>query len=458
VGGRAAGGDEEARRRRLAAALRENLKRRKAQARGRAAPEPAEEPAVPTPGGAAESGRGEVAGAAAASESAGAAAGSPAGGADAADGVPAVPGGDEAADEPAAEAEDAGTWRVRLVAGELEAERIAALIERAVEAEGWPVTRFELPPAVAGGAGFGVSGGPESGDAGFGVAVGAGSGGPASGSSASGAGRAVEAGAGAPAFAARLLREEEWPWAVEVLVFGGSAAAARARILDAVGGDGFAAPVTVEPLPEEDWVAKSLEGLPAVREGRFLVRGRHARGDAPAGAVVVEIEAGLAFGTGHHATTVGCLAAIERTLRRRRPRRPLDLGTGTGVLAIALARLAKVAVTASDIDPVAVGVAAANARGNGVGPCVRPFRATGMADRRLAGPFDFVVANILARPLESLAPAIGRALAPRATVVLSGLRVPDGRRIEAAYRRQGLVLLRRDARDGWLTLTFERRA
>lgn len=454
MGGRATGGGEEARRRRLAAALRENLKRRKTQARGRAAGDVA---GVDDPEDAVDAEGPLDAGADAKPDDAAAAA-HPCGVADPLDAAATVdttdedpanealadddPADDDVADDDVADeeladdevADDDTPWRVRLVAAELEAERIAALIERAVEADGWPVTRYELPPARAGDDRAAAGGGAPSARS-----------------------VAVEAGAGAPAFAARLVRDEAWPWAVEVLVFGGTAAEARARILDAVGGDGFGSLITVDPLEAEDWVAKSLEGLPPVREGRFLVRGRHARGGEPAGIVAIDIEAGLAFGTGHHATTVGCLAAIERVLRRRRPRRPLDLGTGTGVLAIALARLAKVAVVASDIDPVAVTVAAANARANGVGPWVRPFVATGLADRRLAaGGFDLVVANILARPLERLAPSIGRALAARATVILSGLRVPDGRRVEAAYRRQGLVLTRRDARDGWLTLTFER--
>ena len=465
--GRGADG-ESGRRSRLVKALRENLKRRRAQARARVdiddADKPVDEGASPplATGGA---------------MSATAQCRSP----DPADG------------------DDPTTWRVRLVAAELEAERIAALIERAVETDGWPVTRYELPPAAATGRVTGpattgtaatTGSATERPDAGPPTAqsttaalptigpaasatlapavAGATTGGSEPGGAKTDAAAArsrppaersvaVEAGAGAPAFAARLLRDEEWPWAVEVLVFGGTAAEARARILDAVGGDGFGSLITVEPLEAEDWVAKSLEGLPPVREGRFVVRGRHARGGEPAGIVAIDIDAGLAFGTGHHATTVGCLAAIERSLARRRPRRPLDLGTGTGVLAIAIARLAKVGVMASDIDPVAARVAAGNARANGVGPWVRPFVAVGMADRRLSsGGFDLVVANILARPLERLAPAIGRALAPRATVILSGLRVPDGRRVEAAYRRQGLVLTRRDARDGWLTLTFQR--
>lgn len=504
--GRVTGGGEDARKRRLAAALRENLRRRKAQSRGRAAgdggdvdpgsidPASARISRPPTPAAgvlAAAVGEDLVVQSptsqsptsqfptSRAPTSEAPTSQAPTSQAPLAHGLATDDrmSDDVTSDDPAVDEMDPDiTWRVRLVAAELEAERIAALIERAVEADGWPVTRYELPPAVVTGSTTGPAIVAPATTAPATIAPTTAApaiAGAAAGGSESGAAKtngavarsrplaersvAVEAGAGAPAFAARLLRDEEWPWAVEVLVFGGTAAEARARILDAVGGDGFGSLITVEPLEAEDWVAKSLEGLPPVREGRFVVRGRHARGGEPAGTVAIDIDAGLAFGTGHHATTVGCLAAMERSLARRRPRRPLDLGTGTGVLAIAIARLAKVSVVASDIDPVAVRVAAGNARANGVGPWVRPFVATGMADRRLAvGRFDLVVANILARPLERLAPAIGRALSPRAVVILSGLRVPDGRRVEAAYRRQGLVLTRRDARDGWLTLTFER--
>jgi ribosomal protein L11 methyltransferase len=418
--------------RRLAAALRENLKRRKAQARTRAAAGSHDPPG--------EAGGGpDHAGECDAPEPRGTQAHvgtAPVAAAEAADRVRPSDAAETAgcADIHVADDDKSVTWRVRLVAAELEAERIAALIERAVEADGLPVTRFELPDDAQGA------------DAGSSRAA------------RPSASVAVAAGAGAPAWSARLSGDAELPWAVEVLVFGGSAAAARARIADAVGGDGFGAAISVEPLGDENWVAKSLEGLAPVREGRFVVRGRHHRGEDSGAGIVLEIDAGLAFGTGHHATTVGCLAAIERALKRGRPLRALDLGTGTGVLAIALARLARIAVVATDVDPVAVRVARANAAGNGAGPWVRPFVADGMADRRLArGGFDLVVANILARPLERLAPAIGRALAPRATVVLSGLRVADGRRVEAAYRRQRLRIVRRDARDGWLTLTFKRR-
>lgn len=246
------------------------------------------------------------------------------------------------------------------------------------------------------------------------------------------------------------------PWTVEVLLFDGDAETAAARLREAVGPEGADLPVVVDELGEANWVEESLKGLAPVAEGRFVIHGAHDRGRVNA-QVPIEIDAGLAFGTGHHATTVGCLAAIERRMRCGPVRRPLDLGTGTGVLAIAMARLGAAKVVATDIDPVAVKVAIDNARLNGVAPRIEAFRATGMSDPRLTrGGFDLIVANILARPLMRLAPAIVRALTPRATLVLSGLRLDDAARIIAVYRGQGVKLVRRDPRGSWTTLTFVR--
>lgn len=247
------------------------------------------------------------------------------------------------------------------------------------------------------------------------------------------------------------------PWTVEVLFFDGTPEEARTRLAESLGAEGEGLAVSVEALPERNWVEASLEGLAPVEIGRFAVHGRHDRGKITR-PVPIEIDAGLAFGTGHHATTVGCLAAIEARLRRGPVRNPLDLGTGTGVLAIAMTKMQRVPVLATDIDPVAVEVAEENARLNGVAPWIAFRVAAGMDDRRLkAGGFDFVVANILARPLMAIAPKLCRALAPRATVVLSGLRLEDGRRVIATYVGQGLELVHRDPRGRWLTLTFERR-
>jgi len=212
----------------------------------------------------------------------------------------------------------------------------------------------------------------------------------------------------------------------------------------------------IAPLPETNWVAKSLEGLKPVRAGRFLVHGAHDRDKLRPNDIGIEIEAGEAFGTGHNGTSAGCLFAIERAVRARPIRNSLDIGTGSGVLAIAIARLAHVPVLASDIDPVATRVATANVRLNQVHPEVRVVTAAGIGARifRVNGPFDLIVANILAGPLVMLAPSIRRALAPGGTVILSGLVSPQTNRVAAAYRAAGLRYERAEQREEWMTLTF----
>lgn len=222
---------------------------------------------------------------------------------------------------------------------------------------------------------------------------------------------------------------------------------------------GAAAPtIAIAPLPDADWVAKSLEGLKPVRAGRFLVHGAHDRDRRRPNDIAIEIEAGEAFGTGHHGTTAGCLVAIERAIRTRPVRNALDVGTGTGVLAIAIARLAHVPVLASDIDPVATRVASANVRLNGAQPLVRVVTAAGIDARvfRESAPFGLIVANILAGPLVALAPPIRRLLAPGGTVILSGLVPHQQNRVVAAYRAAGLRLERAEQREEWVTLTFTR--
>jgi ribosomal protein L11 methyltransferase len=210
---------------------------------------------------------------------------------------------------------------------------------------------------------------------------------------------------------------------------------------------------------ETNWVAKSLAGLQPVTAGGVYVYGSHDGAAPPPGLIPIRIDAAQAFGTGHHETTTGCLEAIALTLRRRRPRRMLDVGTGTGVLAIALARRTHRHVLASDIDPVATRTAIHNAGDNGVGRLVSVVTAPGLAHPRIAreGPYDLIVANILAGPLLRLAPAIGRAAARRATVILSGLLVEQAPPIMAAYARQRVVLRRKLIRGNWATLILERR-
>jgi ribosomal protein L11 methyltransferase len=218
--------------------------------------------------------------------------------------------------------------------------------------------------------------------------------------------------------------------------------------------------LTVETIVQEDWVATSLAGLAPVRAGRFFVHGAHDRRKVPANALAIELEAALAFGTGHHGTTRGCLLALDRVLKSRRPRRILDVGTGTGVLAIAAAKASRRAVLASDIDPQAVGIARENARANAMGGFVEVMHATGLRGRRFAqrGPYDLILANILLGPLLRLAVPIARFASPRATVVLSGLLPAQANGALSAYRNRGLSLERRIDLEGWTTLILRRHA
>ncbi len=221
---------------------------------------------------------------------------------------------------------------------------------------------------------------------------------------------------------------------------------------------GLARTVEREVLPDVDWVARSLEGLKPVRAGRFLVHGAHDRQKRHAGDIAIEIEAGLAFGTGHHGTTAGCLAMLERVAIREKPRNALDLGTGSAVLAIALARLAHIPVLATDIDPVAVDVAAANARLNHVSSLVETMTAPGFHHPIFTAraPFDLIVANILARPLMKLAPEMAKYLTPGGSIVLSGILDRQRDAVVAAYTGQQFRHVRTTHREGWVTIHMKR--
>lgn len=251
---------------------------------------------------------------------------------------------------------------------------------------------------------------------------------------------------------------EDGPWAVEVLFYDLDVEAIEFALRQSLGDDFATLDVTIDPLPDENWVAKSLEGLSPVAAGRFFVHGSHDRHRRRMAGHNIEIDANLAFGTGHHGTTWGCLVALDRILKRSRPGSVLDMGTGSGVLAFACAMAMKGRVLATDIDPVAVETARINAAANAVAPNLAIVTANGFEHPVFAryAPFDLVLANIIARPLAALAPAMARHLAPRATLVLSGLREEDGRRILAAYRPFGLVLERRIVAANWLTLILVR--
>ena len=247
------------------------------------------------------------------------------------------------------------------------------------------------------------------------------------------------------------------PWAVEVY-FGHAPDEAQVRALVAVvAGEAAAETAVFGRVAQKDWVATALEGLNAVRAGRFVVHGSHGRGQVKSNDVALEIEAALAFGTGHHGTTRGCLLLLDSLLKRRRPRHVLDIGTGTGVLAIAAARVLKRRIAAGDIDPVSVVAARQNAWLNQAGAHVRPVVARGLGHPALAGQkYDLVLANILARPLRLMAPAVAAACAFGGEAILSGLLVRDVAGVLSSYAAQGLFLKRRLELEGWASLLLAR--
>lgn len=210
-------------------------------------------------------------------------------------------------------------------------------------------------------------------------------------------------------------------------------------------------------LLPEDWVARAESLRAPVSAGRFIVHGRHDRDKVPRSRNAIEIEAGVAFGTAHHATTRGCLIALDRLSKRMRPRGVLDLGTGTGILAIAAARAFNVPVLASDIDPIATTTAAANAEINGVGAKVQVLTAAGLSHLRLSrASVDLLFANILLNPLLALAPTFARAVRPGGLCVLSGLLDAQARQVEARFRALGFHLDSRILLQGWTTLLLSR--
>ena len=213
-----------------------------------------------------------------------------------------------------------------------------------------------------------------------------------------------------------------------------------------------------ETLPDIDWIARSLEGLKPVRAGQFLVHGSHDRDKVRLSDIGILIDAGQAFGTGHHGTTAGCLNMLGDVLKARPVRNALDLGTGSGVLAIAAHLMARIPVLATDIDPVATRVARENARTNGIARGIAFATAPGFHHRifRENGPFDLIIANILARPLMKLAPSLVRHLAADGTVILSGILAEQRWKVIAAYNSAGLKHRRTTWMNGWVTIELVR--
>ena len=249
-------------------------------------------------------------------------------------------------------------------------------------------------------------------------------------------------------------------WRLELLMqLRPDPAALEARLALAAAAAGVAPPrLAVERLPDKDWLAESRRKFPPLSVGRFFIHGTHFRGRVPAGRIGLALDAGLAFGSGSHESTRGCLLAIDRLARMRRVRRPLDLGCGSGILAIAMARRWRVSTVAADIDPVAVMVARANARRNGAGRLVRTVASDGLRARALrrSGPYDLIVANILARLLARLAPQMARLSARGGVILLSGPLVVQAAGVAAAYRAQGFAAWRRIRLGDWVTIILGR--
>jgi ribosomal protein L11 methyltransferase len=216
--------------------------------------------------------------------------------------------------------------------------------------------------------------------------------------------------------------------------------------------------LAIERVAARDWVAENQASFPPLVVGRYFIHGSHTGGKVLAGRVGLLIDAATAFGTGEHATTRGCLLALEGLARRGRRRRVLDMGTGTGILAIAAAKTWRAPIAARDIDAEAVRVARHNVAVNGVARYVVVRRSAGHGDRwlRRAAPYDLVCANILARPLIAMSRALAAGLASGGVAVLSGLLARHEAPVLAAHRSCGLILVRRIVVAGWHTLVLAR--
>ena len=252
-----------------------------------------------------------------------------------------------------------------------------------------------------------------------------------------------------------ILEEDEdrGLWRIDAYPTGDAEAERFEQVLKESGG----LKVTVEALADADWLAMALSGLPPVRAGRFFIYGVHDRGRAPINSVNLRIEAGAAFGTGHHGTTVGCLLAYDRLIRKRRFAKVLDVGAGTGVLAIAAMRTGAKLARGTDIDRPSVRICRENARVNKVRARFAWTGGLAHPTVRQAAPYDLVFANILARPLVYLSPQITRAVRPGGMIILSGLLRTQERYVKAAYLARGFRLAFRIHRDAWSCLAMVKR-
>jgi len=254
--------------------------------------------------------------------------------------------------------------------------------------------------------------------------------------------------------------EDRGVWTVEGVKDQGANEAELADALAlAAAASGISADLHRAETPADGWLLRTYEAFPEQLVGRrFAVRGTHLSGPPTPGRLTVVLDAAIAFGSGEHGSTRGCLRALERVAYRR-PRRILDLGTGSGILAMAAAKLLHRRVLGTDIEPWSVRVAAENAARNGLGRRVRFVRADGWTAPavRGGGPYDLVFANILARPLCRMARHLAAHLAPGGTAILAGLLRSQARWVLAAHRRQGLALSAVVGEDRWTTLVLRKR-
>lgn len=215
----------------------------------------------------------------------------------------------------------------------------------------------------------------------------------------------------------------------------------------------------IDRVPDKDWLAESRKGLPEFRAGPFFFYGSHFKGKAPKNLIGLEIDAGMAFGTGRHETTKGCLLAVAKLAKARKFKKPLDVGTGTGILAFGVARLCNVNVIAGDNDADAVRVAKENAAVNKLTRQVRILKSDGYRAKAIRdnAPYDLVTANILANPLIQLAPSLARMLAKDGRAVLSGLLNEQAKDVLAAHEAVGLTLDFRLRLGDWSVLVLKKR-
>jgi len=257
-----------------------------------------------------------------------------------------------------------------------------------------------------------------------------------------------------PADAVGLFDNEDGNWRVEATFSHQPDEAALKEFFEHQGASNFA--FFIEAIPDADWVSISQAGLHPVRAGRFIIHGSHDRASVQSGRWSIEIEAGQAFGTAHHGSTLGCLRAIDDLAKKSYFGTVLDIGTGTGVLAIAAARAWRAKIIASDLDPIAQKTARENIRRNSASAFIQTITADGLAHPliRENKPFDLVIANILATPLVALAHDIVQALRPGGIVILSGITREQAGRVAAAYGAAGFTRLRQFTICDWVTLTL----